>query len=539
MKKLLLILLCCYSIGVLAREHDGYTPERVDFRETDEFGNTCLYQIIDATNNYVMLMGQTKRSPTASERSTFSKVGNKTTLPGKIVHNGITYQVKRLCFFADNGDVADTLVISEGVEQIGGNWYAEDGMIWIQAKYIYLPKSLKHLARYSFGECWSTYKYFGLENTQLLDIRDGAFNQNHALVSDFKWRLPQTVRYIGDRAFTMCPLQHEFELPESLDTINFKFIDPDATYNKVKDATQRDFLKVIKLNRTTPPVLLDVDTSTRTSDGFTIYNWDIGLFSWQESAVHYAGAPLSRYVYDDVKLHTPDSLYTPVDATALYQRQPGWDMYKGKYYERVKIGATGYRTYYLQNENFVVPTDCTAYVITGTTPSGNIANPDQANVVAYAAGKIIPKQTGFILKGAVNSSIVYSADATGTEETISTNFLIGTATEQEFSGTGYKYYVLANGDQGLGFYKQGSRNGASMKIGAHQAGLRLPESIARGAKSFIVDFDGAREATEAAGISTVAPNAKPNADVIYDLQGRRVVNPTHGIYIINGKKVIK
>lgn len=198
-----------------------------------------------------------------------------------------------------------------------------------------------------------------------------------------------------------------------------------------------------------------------------------------------------------------------------------------------------YRTFYLQNENFVVPTGCTAYVITGTTPSGNIANPDQANVVAYAAGKIIPKQTGFILKGTPSSTIVYRANETGTEETISTNMLVGTATEQEFSGTGYKYYVLANGDQGLGFYKQGSRNGASMKIGAHQAGLRLPESIARGAKSFIVDFDGAREATEAAGISTVAPNAKPNADVIYDLQGRRVVNPTHGIYIINGKKVIK
>ncbi|WP_424784788.1 leucine-rich repeat domain-containing protein [Prevotella pallens] len=536
MKKLLLILLCCYSIAVLAREHDGYTPERVDFRETDEFGNTCLYQIIDATNNYVMLMGQTKRIPTASERSTFSKVGNKTTLPGKIVHNGITYQVKRLCFFADNGDVADTLVISEGVEQIGGNWYSEDGMIWTQAKYIYLPKSLKHLAKYSFGECWNTYKYLGLENTQLLDIRDMAFNQNGALDVNFKWKLPSTLKYLGNRVFTMNPIQHEFELPESLDTLGFDFVYNVDTYK----TTQFDYMKVIKLNRPTPPILLDIRATPSTENGFTYYNFErnTGLFSYQEITAHYNTTTWQRII-DDVKLSTPDSLYTPVDATALYQRQPGWDMYKGKYYERVKIGATGYRTYYLQNENFVVPTGCTAYVITGTTPSGNIANPDQANVVAYAAGKIIPKQTGFILKGAVNSSIVYSADATGTEETISTNFLIGTATEQEFSGTGYKYYVLANGDQGLGFYKQGTRNGASMKIGAHQAGLRLPESIARGAKSFIVDFDGAREATEAAGISTVAPNAKPNADVIYDLQGRRVVNPTHGIYIINGKKVIK
>ena len=29
-----------------------------------------------------------------------------------------------------------------------------------------------------------------------------------------------------------------------------------------------------------------------------------------------------------------------------------------------------------------------------------------------------------------------------------------------------------------------------------------------------------------------------NADaVVYDLQGRRVVNPTKGLYIVNGKKV--
>ncbi len=31
---------------------------------------------------------------------------------------------------------------------------------------------------------------------------------------------------------------------------------------------------------------------------------------------------------------------------------------------------------------------------------------------------------------------------------------------------------------------------------------------------------------------------KKNADVIYDLQGRRVVNATKGLYIMDGKKVV-
>ena len=40
-------------------------------------------------------------------------------------------------------------------------------------------------------------------------------------------------------------------------------------------------------------------------------------------------------------------------------------------------------------------------------------------------------------------------------------------------------------------------------------------------------------------ITTVKTDATTGADAIYDLLGRKVVNPTHGIYIVNGKKVVK
>ena len=40
------------------------------------------------------------------------------------------------------------------------------------------------------------------------------------------------------------------------------------------------------------------------------------------------------------------------------------------------------------------------------------------------------------------------------------------------------------------------------------------------------------------GVSQVRVDAAPEADVYYDLSGRRVENPTHGMYIKNGKKVI-
>ena len=232
-------------------------------------------------------------------------------------------------------------------------------------------------------------------------------------------------------------------------------------------------------------------------------------------------------------------IFVPIDCSAAYKVAENWSSYSDKIREELSIGPSGYTTYYLENENFLVPDGCTAYIITGVKPSGNIATPDNAIVKAFTAGKIIPKQTGFILQGTPNSTVVYQANVTGIEEDVTGNLLVGTATEREIKGAGYKYYVLSNsGDQGLGFYKQGTRGGASIKLKAHRAGLRLNESIAR-AKSFFIDFDAARENANVAGIRNIGQEAEGRDNVIYDLQGRRVKNPTHGIYIINGKKVIK
>lgn len=50
------------------------------------------------------------------------------------------------------------------------------------------------------------------------------------------------------------------------------------------------------------------------------------------------------------------------------------------------------------------------------------------------------------------------------------------------------------------------------------------------------DFTGKR--TVASGIDSVTIDKRTD-DVVYDLSGRRVTNPGKGVYIINGKKVLK
>ena len=249
--------------------------------------------------------------------------------------------------------------------------------------------------------------------------------------------------------------------------------------------------------------------------------------------------PYPAFQLDGMNL---DSLhvFVPVDYSYLYKSSPWWSIdskayVSVPYYEELKIGPNGYTSYYLENENFEVPVGSTAYIIKGAINRLNYTG--DAVVEAFPAGSIIPKQTGFILSGTAGSTVVYRAHVTGTEVDVTGNLLVGTATEQEFSGAGYRYYIFGNGSEGQGFYHQGTRKGNSMKVGAHRAGLKLPITGYAPAKPFAFNFEEAVRNT-VTGISTVKTESAAKDAPIYNLQGCRVTNPTNGIYIVNGKKVL-
>lgn len=238
------------------------------------------------------------------------------------------------------------------------------------------------------------------------------------------------------------------------------------------------------------------------------------------------------------------SIYLPIDCSAAYKSDPKWVGDMGgtpiPYLERITLNANGYASLYLENENCEVPAGCTAYIVKGSK-QGAGSYPD-ADIKAFAAGSIIPKQTAFILENlnAKGQTIGYHAHVSGIEVDVSGNLLVGSATETEFSGTGYRYYIFSSGSLGQGFYHQGTRKGESIKVKAHRAGLRLPVTgygLAP-AKAFVFDFEAAKQKL-ITGISVhPTTDAAPKNDVIYDLQGRRVTHPTRGIYIVNGKKIM-
>lgn len=94
-------------------------------------------------------------------------------------------------------------------------------------------------------------------------------------------------------------------------------------------------------------------------------------------------------------------------------------------------------------------------------------------------------------------------------------------------------YVLANKSLGVGFYKWiGGDLGAGRVYLTGKAHENQNPNNAHEFVGFFVDETG-----EATAIESI-DDFKANVGPFYDLQGRRVDNPTKGIYIVNGKKVI-
>lgn len=199
---------------------------------------------------------------------------------------------------------------------------------------------------------------------------------------------------------------------------------------------------------------------------------------------------------------------------------------------QLSVGATGYATLYYSNYDLVVPANTEAY----TFRSEKGALMESAT---YAAGTVIP---------AGEAVVVYTTNAVP----CTLNFEKGIATlacdaNSQLAGTDeetviapdadYYFYGLSlnssNDINSVGFYWM-EAGGVAFTNGAHKAYLKIPTSEFEGTQPVRgFAFKGTTTGVESVESSNNAPQA------IYDLTGRRVSKAEKGIYIINGKKVIK
>ena len=109
----------------------------------------------------------------------------------------------------------------------------------------------------------------------------------------------------------------------------------------------------------------------------------------------------------------------------------------------------------------------------------------------------------------------------------------GTGVERNVTRDNIRAFNINTNDSRnpIGFYKV---NSTVTTIPGNKAFLVLTNAEAQ-AKSFVLEFEDG----STTGIETIETSKNSTEDgVDYDLQGRRVENPTRGIYIVNGKKVV-
>ena len=179
------------------------------------------------------------------------------------------------------------------------------------------------------------------------------------------------------------------------------------------------------------------------------------------------------------------------------------------------VSEAGYSTLYLDYATYI-PEDAEVYVVN-----------DLINgwVIMEQVTGVLPAETGVILKNAGSYNFALSIN----EADAISSLLKGTATTTEITDNSKTYYILANGDNGIGLYPHGTEEYGNFVNNANKAYLAV--DAAQGALSYGFDFGGT---TAIEGIEAVA-----GEQAIYDLTGRKIEAITApGLYIINGVKTI-
>lgn len=153
----------------------------------------------------------------------------------------------------------------------------------------------------------------------------------------------------------------------------------------------------------------------------------------------------------------------------------------------------------------------------------------------YETGAVVPANTGVMVSALEGGDYTVTlTDAQGESVLGDDNCLRPsgegiTAEGMAQAAANCKYYRLTmQGGTQIGFW-WGAADGAAFALAANKAYLAVPTSVGGSRTGFT--FAG-----NETGIESV--NTVSTADSYFDLQGRRVMQPTRGLYIVNGKKVV-
>ena len=181
------------------------------------------------------------------------------------------------------------------------------------------------------------------------------------------------------------------------------------------------------------------------------------------------------------------------------------------------VGTDYWQTFYTDTRNVKADANTTVYVATLNAAGTELE-------LTEVADKIVPVGQAVVLKSSVSKPMLYTSASAGTGD-YAANSLKGSQRDVKTSSVNGTVYTLAVKDGKLGFYKY-----TGTTLAARKAYLAI-----EGAGARVITLGG----DNTTGIATTERHATEADGQCYDLQGRRISQPQKGIYIVNGKKMVK
>jgi hypothetical protein len=186
--------------------------------------------------------------------------------------------------------------------------------------------------------------------------------------------------------------------------------------------------------------------------------------------------------------------------------------------ESVTVTSAGYATYVSANNLDFTSTSIKAYKVKVTAKG--IATMTQVDNVPAGTPVLLYKDGG----ATENIPVMTGAAA------VSDNDLVaGTGNTVATTDGEYTNMILNNKNSNVGFYFA-----ASQTVAANRAYLHFDTSLAPDTSAPMMLLFG----NETTGISEIEKMRNVGNEIFFDLQGRKVAQPTKGLYIVNGKKVV-
>ena len=427
-------------------------------------------------------------------------------------------------------DGLTNIEIPNSVTSIGEG--AFEGCIWLTS--ITIPNSVTSIGDGAFSECENIRSISVESGNTIYDSRENCnaiieTETNTLIAGCQNTIIPNSVTSIGRYAFLYCSCLTSIVIPNSVTSIGmgaFSYcygltsIEIPNSVTSIGDVAFSDCICLESV----------VIGNSVTSIGDMAFAYCSGLTSITSLI------PADNLFTPDIAFHdvnkTNCTLYVPFGTKDTYAATEGWNEFtniveleKPITEVTVTIGQYGCATYCSPYAiDFSEVEELKAYAATGYKSNSQVVT--LTRVQTAEAG------IGLFLKGEPGEYVVPVIESTDEH---SLNMLVGTLEQTVVNSTdgamsNYKF-TIAEGDEAPMFYP--FEDGTTLSAG--KAYLQIPTAWlpTTAQKSVSIRFDEG-ETTDIDEVKGQSGEVK----TVYDLQGRVVENPTSGIYIIDGKKVV-